>query len=96
MGFNYSFLKFRNKIIKAGAAGSISNISGNIRHMYHGSFNDRDYAGRQKFMIDAQFDPVEDLEIDGNGLYKWVNKNENVATLSSNLTDYFKQRKINE
>jgi hypothetical protein len=96
LGFNYCFLKFKRKISQAGAIGSLSNISGHVRHMYHGDFKERDYAGRQRFMIDAQFDPVEDLEIGDNGLYKWGNKNENTLVLSSRLLEYFKQRNKDE
>jgi hypothetical protein len=95
IGFNYCFLKFRDKIKKANAASSLSFIPGNVRHMYHGDFKDRDYAGRQKHMMDVEFDPIEDLVLDNNGLYRWA-QNEKTVKLSQNILEYFKQRNKDE
>ena len=52
---------------------SVSNISGNITHLYHGKFLNRNYNNRHKILKNHNFNPKIDLVNDSNELWKIKN-----------------------
>jgi hypothetical protein len=63
-------------------------LSGNIKHLFHGDIGSRNYNGRQQILIQNNFDPLKDLELDVNGLFRWVDK-ENTKEMRRLICDYF-------
>lgn len=64
---------------------SVNNISGDIIHLYHGKFLNRNYNKRYEFLKN-NFDPKIDLTNDENGLWKTSDK------LKDQFKKYFKNR----
>jgi GR25 family glycosyltransferase involved in LPS biosynthesis len=66
---------------------SVGYISGSIIHLYHGDIKNRRYDSRYSILSSTSFNPVQDLEINSNGLWKFKNQ-----MISENLQTYFEQR----
>ncbi len=88
-GFQYVFWKYRNKMQEI-TKSSVTCLSGNIRHLYHGNLASRKYSGRQMILIKNKFDPLEDLRVDDNGLYRW-DENERTAKIREMISSYFSE-----
>jgi hypothetical protein len=67
--------------------GSVSFISGDIVHLYHGNYENRQYLSRAEFLIKRNFDPKKDLRLDSNLL--WASE----PSITVNLKKYFASRK---
>ena len=50
-------------------------VAGTIRHLFHGTWTDRRYVERSRFVTDFNFDPARDLAVDTNGLWRWTDAN---------------------
>ena len=90
-GFNYKFWKYRNDVLRETNA-SVSCLSGNLKHLYHGSLASRKYSGRQQILIRNKFDPVDDLFVGDSGLYEWKDK-ENTREIQKMISEYFSKTK---
>ena len=86
-GFSYSFYCYR-ELLSQHTNKSIACLSGNIKHLFHGDIGSRNYNGRQQILIQNNFDPLKDLELDVNGLFRWVDK-ENTKEMRRLICDYF-------
>ena len=86
------------KLIGQDACGSLDYVPGSILHLYHGSRKNRLYMQRWQWLMDANFDPYVDTEIDqSNGLLKWSDHaRKTKPELISNMTKYFHNRKEDE
>jgi hypothetical protein len=49
----------------------IGYVEGEIRHLWHGDPGDRQYRERHLGLQPFDFDPREDIAIDGNGAWRW-------------------------
>ena len=87
VGYNYCFLKYRQKM-KDLADGSVSYISGNINHLYHGHIEGRNYVGRQQILIDNGFDPVDHLKLTQEGLFEWNLEDPSVEKMKQEIKQY--------
>ncbi len=52
--------------------GSVGYIDGLVRHLWHGTKQDRRYHERLEVLVDEDFDPATDLELNAQGLYRWA------------------------
>jgi GR25 family glycosyltransferase involved in LPS biosynthesis len=87
---NNEWLDFYNKwnqISFSNIHSSINNISGDIIHLYHGKMINRNYNSRYEILSKERFNPILDLIIDNNNLWKFKNVN-----ISKNLEKYFESR----
>jgi len=50
---------------------NVSYLPGLLVHYWHGKASDRGYHKRWEMLARHQFDPGEDLVVDGQGLYRW-------------------------
>jgi hypothetical protein len=68
-------------------------VKGLCLHYWHGPKSNRLYNTRDKILIDHQFDPVQDLIRDHQGLYKLVDHgDERSMKLRDGIRAYFRQR----
>jgi hypothetical protein len=68
----------------------ISFVQGSVRHLFHGSRENRQYSSRHR-MINVETAIDELIEIDEGGVFSWKDKSWNAVFL-----DYFKSRKDDE
>ncbi len=54
--------------------GHIGWVNGRIEHFFHGSMPKRNYVGRWEILIKNNYDPVQDLQRDCQGMIKLVGK----------------------
>jgi GR25 family glycosyltransferase involved in LPS biosynthesis len=66
---------------------SVSFVSGEITHLYHGSKKNRNYNKRYDILNKYEFDPLMDLSKDKNGIWELNNKQ-----ISKELEKYFEDR----
>ena len=67
---------------------SVSYISGDIIHLYHGRMSNRNYGNRYKILSDSRFNPLVDLKTDNNGLWEFKNRK-----ILDKMSKYFEDRK---
>ena len=66
-------------------------IPGEIYHQYHGKLVNRNYQERMQILRKHEFDPLKDLEIEKNGLYRLKNKD-----FEEDVRQFFLGRKEDE
>lgn len=71
----------------------IGYVKGVITHLYHGNAKNRRYFERNKILINNDFDSLEDIVLDDNGLYKLSS---NKPRLYEDLKQYFSERRDDE
>lgn len=72
------------------AAGrKLSCVSGKGTHLYHGSRKNRQYGERLAYLTDFDFDPMTDIALDTNGLWKWSSDK---PEMHQKVADYFDER----
>jgi len=67
---------------KAKSVGLFSNIDSleqKIYHMWHGDIANRNYRGRFDILSRHGFDPTKDIEIAGNGAWRWTDPQSELA-----------------
>lgn len=65
-------------------------VPGAVRHLWHGSRQNRQYASRIEILKRHQFDPATDVTINADGLIEWTGAN---PRLKSAVADYFSARR---
>jgi hypothetical protein len=81
----YRWQERANKFIN----GDIGYMNGTILHYWHGQKADRRYVDRWKILVDNNYDPVEDIYRDAQGL---LQLNKNKPALRDQIKDYFSHR----
>lgn len=71
--------------------GSVSAISGDIIHHYHGSVGGRNYARRSLLLKEHHYDPATHVAVDAHGLLTWTDAAP--AGLRAAVRDYFTGRR---
>jgi hypothetical protein len=69
---------------------SVSFTEGSVYHLWHGELKNRRYGGRQKILRDANFDPLTDIALDEERVWRW---NTPKTALHNSVRDYFVERK---
>ena len=64
-----------------------------IKHMFHGTRENRLYNERNYFLMDHGYDPDVDVRIGKNGLFEWCSDK---PEMHKAVADYFKMRKEDE
>lgn len=72
---------------------NLGNITGNITHLYHGTYADRKYVERWMILSRNSFNPIEDIRINEEGIWKWASDK---PELHESVAEYFKERKEDE
>jgi hypothetical protein len=70
--------------------GSVGWVEGNLFHLWHGSFKNRNYLMRHQEVLAADYDPLEDIALDDGGCWRWAT---NKPLLHSAVARYFIERK---
>lgn len=65
-------------------------VPGAVRHLWHGSRQDRQYVPRTEILKRHEFDPTTDVVINTDGLLEWTGAN---PRLQSAVADYFLARR---
>jgi hypothetical protein len=65
-------------------------MEGDIYHLWHGDIRDRRYPERHKMLPSFEFDPFEDIVIDGRGCWRW---NSDKPQMHACVREYFASRK---
>lgn len=70
--------------------GRIGVVEGTVRHLWHGSLENRGYPTRYASLRRFDFNPYEDIEIGEDGCWKWSSDK---AEMHRFFREYFKSRK---
>ena len=70
--------------------GQISYTPGVVLHLWHGSFEQREYRTRYSLLADHRFDPNCDIRIGKNGCWEWSSDK---PALHEGLRNYFLRRR---
>ena len=68
---------------------NVGYVHGTIMHYFHGNKVDRKYQDRWKILVNNQFDPLEDIYKDSNGLWQLDDKK---IELRDDIRRYFRER----
>lgn len=73
--------------------GNIGYVKGNIKHLYHGQFKNRQYYHRLDILENHNFNPDLDISINAQGIFYWSS---NKPILHEQIGQYFIDRKDDE
>ncbi len=73
--------------------GNLGCVSGDITHLYHGTYADRQYVERWMILSRARYNPDEDIRINEDGIWEWATDKRD---LHQAVADYFEERKEDE
>lgn len=73
--------------------GHLGYTKGDALHLYHGTRTNRNYVGRWGYLTDHGFDPLTDIAMDDNGLWKWASDK---PEMQLKVKDYFVERREDE
>lgn len=91
-GVNYYAEKYIEKARKY-LKSDVSYLDDEIDHLYHGDYSNRLYHERHMILEKGNFDPVEHLRINDNGLFEWNFQSEEAKKISQDINNYLKLRK---
>lgn len=73
--------------------GNLSYIEGDVVHLYHGTYADRQYVERWIVLSRNAFDPTNDIRINKAGIWEWASDK---PELHYSVAEYFEERKEDE
>jgi hypothetical protein len=68
---------------------TVGHVPGTVVHHWHGKWSGRGYVEKNELMAAHRFDPVTDIEIAPNGLYRWTDPTGPFAVA---MMDHFRTR----
>lgn len=68
---------------------SVGVVPGNVKHLYHGSREGRQYTSRHQILATHAYDPTTDIRVGDNGLLEWASDK---PDLHSAVRGYFTDR----
>jgi hypothetical protein len=87
-----SYLRWAGPFYRA-IKGKVGYVSGDITHLYHGTYADRQYVERWIILSRARYNPEEDIRINNQGIWEW---NSDKPDLHDAVANYFEERKEDE
>lgn len=87
-----SFLKWAAPFYRA-VQGNVGFIPGNVLHLYHGTYADRQYVERWMILSRNGYDPEKDIRINEDGIWEWASDK---LDLHESVAEYFRERKEDE
>jgi hypothetical protein len=87
-----SYLKWAAKFYQR-VQGKINCVEGEIIHLHHGTYADRQHTERWLTLSRHAYDPEKDIRINENGIWEWTGNN---PVLQDAVADYFDERKEDE
>lgn len=73
--------------------GNLGNIEGDVAHLYHGTYADRQYVERWMILSRNAFNPTKDIRINKAGIWEWASDK---PELHDSVAEYFEERKEDE
>lgn len=73
--------------------GKLGFVEGEITHLFHGTYADRQYVERWMILSRNRFNPDEDIRINENGIWEWASDK---PDLHQDVANYFEERKEDE
>jgi hypothetical protein len=70
--------------------GSVSLVTGDVLHLWHGESSNRRYFERHQPIADLGFDPTQDLLVNSYGCWEWAGAK---PELQEWMTSYFEERR---
>jgi hypothetical protein len=70
----------------AGLFDGLAALEGDVYHLWHGDFANRNYRGRHEALVRRDFDPARDIEPAANGTWRWTNPQ---GPLAAEVAAYF-------
>lgn len=86
----YNYAKVWGQKFYADVQGRIGYTPGVVLHLWHGSFERREYKTRYSLLADHRFDPLSDIRIGSNGCWEWASDK---SALHDGMQNYFLRRK---
>ena len=87
-----SYLRWAAKFYQE-IRGKIGYVKGDIVHLYHGTYADRQYVERWMVLSGNQYNPEEDIRINEDGIWEWASDK---PDLHQAVAEYFEERKEDE
>lgn len=87
-----AYLKWAAKFYREVKA-NVGYIPGNVMHLYHGTYADRQYVERWMILSRNEFNPEEDIKINEDGIWEWASDK---PDLHDSVAEYFAERKEDE
>lgn len=92
MDWRRSYLRWGAKFYREIKA-QLGYIEGDITHLYHGTYADRQYVERWLILSRNHYTPEEDIRLDQNGVWEWASEK---PDLHAAVARYFAERKEDE
>jgi len=87
-----SYLKWAAKFYRQ-IHGKVGYVPGNVMHLFHGTYADRQYVERWMILSRNRYNPEEDIRINENGIWEWASEK---PDLHEAVAEYFEERKEDE
>jgi hypothetical protein len=83
-------LRWAEQARAAGLFDSLEALDGDVYHLWHGAFANRNYRGRHEVLVKHDFDPARDIERAANGTWRWTRPD---GPLAADVEAYFFARR---
>lgn len=87
-----SYLRWAAKFYQAIHA-NIGYVEGDVTHLYHGTYADRQYIERWMILSKNRYNPEEDIRLNSNKIWEWASDK---PDLHEDVAKYFADRKEDE
>ena len=87
-----AYLKWAAKFYRE-IHGNVGHIPGEVIHLYHGTYADRQYVERWMILSRNNYNPETDIRINENGIWEWASDK---PDLHESVAEYFEERKEDE
>jgi len=87
-----AYLKWASRFYREVKA-KVGYVPGDITHLYHGTYADRQYVERWIILSKNRFDPEKDIAINEDGIWEWASDK---PDLHEQVANYFEERREDE
>jgi hypothetical protein len=87
-----SYLRWAAKFYQM-IRGKMGYVEGDITHLYHGTYADRQYVERWMILSRNRYNPEEDIQCDKDTVWEWASDK---PDLHKEVAQYFEERKEDE
>jgi hypothetical protein len=70
--------------------GNVGYVSGDVFHLWHGTWANRKYCGKWKYLTSYDYKPCCDIKLDSNGLWTWASDK---TDMHASVRHHFKERR---
>lgn len=94
-GIQYVSEKYLTQV-KKHFTSRIGNLDGNIKHLFHGDYKNRNYENRHKILLDNDYDPIMCIRLNNSGLYEFNHNEPKALIIEDLIKQYLNRRKEND